>query len=469
MQMMEQFTSAAEGEFQKLLKDSSHGLLRRQAFSAFGLSNSPECKGGLENLSQACLNLMSKELTREAKLTFSQGPMDMSLYSMSALAVHSGSKAQSRLRDRMLLQDSPYFQRVVASFEQKLRDSAAQSELAQKIEKKIFPKVRDLLIKKIEALVPDPKMRSLMRDKLLAIEYEGVSCSIGEGNQPPLIFQLLEPNARYQPHNNKFSICRGFLLRTSSEFALVHTIAHELAHSIDPCVLTLSPLPPLEQGSSEKPLGSDQWYPIPGLLSCLRGEQSVHAKRVYRNLGAPSEGYFVSQPQAQYPASGSSAPPPLKDTACQDQVTANNQIYHQHDQIGEAYSDWLATEILPEYIGKNFPKLSQERLRMGYSNVWRMTCSPEESFRAKNSGLRRRVVSLDIHPDTSLRANRILLVQPQIRKQMGCPETMKTAIYCSEEVRLKSLADSVTSEPANNKLPIINLPPAKPNSPKGVQ
>jgi hypothetical protein len=97
------------------------------------------------------------------------------------------------------------------------------------------------------------------------------------------------------------------------------------------------------------------------------------------------------------------------------------------DQIGESVSDWLASEVLPEYIAKHHPKLTRDQYRTGYSNAFRGDCNnanPMPPFHPPG----------DPHPPNSERVNKIILANPQVRRQMGCaPADPEKARHCTVE------------------------------------
>ena len=107
------------------------------------------------------------------------------------------------------------------------------------------------------------------------------------------------------------------------------------------------------------------------------------------------------------------------------------QNFCSPDQISETFSDWMAAEITPDYIDKNFPKLTTEQKRFGYSNIWRGDCTNES-----HSG------AADPHPHIIDRNNRILLPQPKIRSQMNCPQPLKDRVYCTVGNRTSNLPES---------------------------
>jgi hypothetical protein len=97
------------------------------------------------------------------------------------------------------------------------------------------------------------------------------------------------------------------------------------------------------------------------------------------------------------------------------------------DQIGESFSDWLASEVLPRYIEKNFSHLSRDQIRNGYSNVFRGMCSNMNPASTNVFGMP------DPHPTIQARVNKILLAHPDVRRQLGCEKDSAPAPkYCGK-------------------------------------
>jgi hypothetical protein len=206
-------------------------------------------------------------------------------------------------------------------------------------------------------------------------------------------------------------MCRGYFNNSTSEFSLAHTIAHELAHSIDPCSLSLGQQDsrihyPLQatQGEVEKT------YPLSGVLGCLRSGNSVRAQQKWANPGKHPETPFVTNVMS-FP------------------------FCNRSDQVTESVADWFAAEVLPTYISRHFPKLTPTQLQDGYSNVWRDDCSIPKGFPSYeylNPPAPSSYSDIDEeHPPLAVRVNRILLVNPEIRKQLGCTRPHSKNIYCS--------------------------------------
>jgi hypothetical protein len=86
------------------------------------------------------------------------------------------------------------------------------------------------------------------------------------------------------------------------------------------------------------------------------------------------------------------------------------------DQIGEAFSDWMGTEILADYMEKNMSSLSQKKKMNGISNLSSRFCYEGSGF--------------DVHPDSKLRIDRLLMANPKIRDQIGCSTPKNNVHYC---------------------------------------
>src|SRR4051812_177546 len=89
-----------------------------------------------------------------------------------------------------------------------------------------------------------------------------------------------------------------------------------------------------------------------------------------------------------------------------------------NDQIGEAFSDWLAGEILPKYMAHFHSNLTVKEMRLGYVNV-EPTCSDPGYW--------------SDHPRTPLRVGAIFLTNPLARRQMGCKESVSHQ-HCSAQL-----------------------------------
>jgi hypothetical protein len=245
----------------------------------------------------------------------------------------------------------------------------------------------------------------------------------------------------YLPTQNAFKYCSGLRIQNDSEFQMAFIMAHELTHSIDPCGISIGPedyrFKYTPDASREK---AENEYPIPGVIKCLRSEKSIHAGFFKPNQMMAS-GYGQVGPGGGYMPDPSMMPP--------TKPTSKLPLFCDKDQIGESFSDWMAAEVTPEYIQKNFPKLSVDQYRNGYSNIWRGICE-DEVAKTLNPNF-----GYDPHPDQVDRTNRLILAQPTIRKQMNCTKPLPSVIHCSTSytesptVETKSVAPTPAVQPAS--------------------
>jgi hypothetical protein len=169
-----------------------------------------------------------------------------------------------------------------------------------------------------------------------------------------------------------------------SEFFLAGCMLHELWHMFDPCQLSLSSV----SGASCAGMSAEDCenrHPWAKQIACLRDPRAVGAKRGNTSSQSPHS--------------------PFCNGASQPGV--------QQDQIGEAFADLMASQLLPKYIKKNFPHLTQDQIRTGYSHVFpKIMCEPGQAHAHEHG---------DAHPSIDERANRIWGASPEIRAHMGCP------------------------------------------------
>jgi hypothetical protein len=448
----------AAKNFAELLSSPKGAYLRRVALSAFGMTHAPTCKNAAG--SKGCNLTLAKALaTQVTKNLFPRG-------GPGGPGGPGGRPAS--LRDLDLLTQNAQYRRLEKRFKAEAKLALRDQNAEAKIEKKIFPEVRKMLVNLLRRKVPDPKVREILVTKVSGIEFDGTDCAspvppdaTGDSYNPSLS-AMLEPNAYYTPAKNTFRFCNGFLLRNKSEFQIASVVAHELAHAIDPCLIGHGPRDfrfdysdPLNREVSE------QEYPLPNLLGCLRGEDSVQASFLPPGMNPEGESRGAASPSERVKAleekiarlnkrildkattrkereslrdektlslnelaraqrilsesleqEGEGGPPPPENAFC------------EQDQIGESVADWISGEILPAYIKKHYPKLSREQRQTGFANVFRGMCAGEEMF----PGERPR---FDVHPDSFRRANFLLLAQPQVRRQMGCPLDPPAGVtYC---------------------------------------
>ena len=244
------------------------------------------------------------------------------------------------------------------------------------------------------SIIQNEKVRKKMQEKIGRIKFEGSSC-LSEDNGS--VAYILMRQAGYNVKKETFIYCRGMVDgRRISEYQLVRTISHELAHSIDPCRIQfnfqfkLFPVPIINYKGSDNP---EKTYPFP-IIECLRSEDSIKAFRP-------------------------------------DYSSYSYSFCHDKDQINESFCDWLAAEILFRHMNSN-SKLSGNNKNQhinGIASILRSSCDPEDGLGPSKLGQ-----DTGSHPATIDRLERILLAHPGIRRKL-CGKNVKSEVkYCDPTI-----------------------------------
>lgn len=378
----------------KLLSDPSprNDLVRKMAYKAVYLSEIPQCVSKKPDMVASCNRQTAKSLA--AVIAKKDGPGSMSQYSNNAVTFDY--EAMSELLSNGVLKA------VTEPIKAKMLKALDRKDLSRRVETEIFPRVQKLLISKIKQYVKDESARKLMIDKVQNITYRGNDC----GNSDRSVNFLLMRNANYNPLTQQFSFCNGFFVDSDSEFMLVSVIAHELGHSIDPCGITYPSGFGFKYPESVDINDAERAYPFENLIACLRTGESVGAGR--------SE--WLLPPSKQIVSQGG-------EMGIQGNDAFISQLKREKpfcvgDQIGESVSDWLAAEILPDYMDQFHPGLNAEEMLIGYSNAFRSGCRLE-SMKRFYEGLNGHL-DVGVHPPNHLRINRILLANGTVQEQIGC-------------------------------------------------
>jgi hypothetical protein len=226
----------------------------------------------------------------------------------------------------------------------------------------LFPDIKVSALK-VLARLPDGPEKTAMINKIKSTSFVVQDCDLG----------LLEANAFYD--KGAVNYCYSMMYITQSAYSEVSVIAHELGHSVDPCVM---------------PKEAKVWR---NLASCLRRPSSIGAKI----LGKPS-----------------------LSTSC-------SPNYEDRDQLGESFADWFSAEILNDvtkHMTLAVRNSSAQVFGNGISNVMRPVCSQYTSAEDQEYYAN----TIDEHPNDKDRIE-LLLAQPGIRARMGCSPKGKK-IYC---------------------------------------
>ncbi|MEK6555077.1 MAG: hypothetical protein AABZ31_07555, partial [Bdellovibrionota bacterium] len=446
--------------FKESLTDSKNVYFKDMAMAALGLQGAPQCMSNESAQQDACVNNLIEGLTNLAQKQ-----------ALGDLLPKIGLERRGNLKDLEYLTENGVFQRVVAEVNNQVKKDLGREAMEKKIREDIFPKLQVLIAERIKKLQIPPDQKRVMVNKINAIEFRGTNCSeVGAGETA--ISSLLFPNAMYNPNSNTFKFCGGYLTQSNSEFQIAMSIGHELSHSIDPCRIADGPEGlafKYSETTDIKKLEAE--YPIKNVVQCLRDSRSIGARPAGGTSGSgqatanmlnllagavSGTGYnpygmtYPSEPNqgtTSAPFSGSTqlkrervrvgvarspepaatagapmyggTPPPQKASFC------------GNDQITESFSDWMSSEVLPDYISQNH-KLTVDQYRTGYGNARRPICATGE----KEKG--------GVHPAIADRINKIILANPKIRTQMGCPAQKDGLLYCDSE-------KSITSQRASSR------------------
>jgi len=418
-------------KFEKILDNPDNSYFRELALSGLGLKNSPQCSSQSDEYKKSCReNLIDGLATLAQKQTLS--PL-MPTASLSRMA---------NLSDTAYILQNETYQSVVKDLANKAQADLSNPEVEKKIKDKIFPQIKSIMIERInEFNIPD-EQKKFMIGKIKSIQFAGSNCTElnqntggpSVGNSGEVVSSLLVPNAFYDSARNTFKFCSGFLLQSTSEFQIAMTIGHELSHSIDPCQIAFGPTDMgFKYKNSDDLKKMEQEFPLNKVLACLRNPNSVEAK----NLTMAQAVQIGNDGYGNYPTLGGSPyptyPSPGGLIGMAGQPFQQKPSFCNSDQVTESFSDWMGAEVLPRYIQKNY-NLTPEQYREGYANANRINCwsYPDTSDN----------FNYQTHPAISKRINKIMLVNPKIRTQMGCPEKHPENVYCDSEEPLNSAGET---------------------------
>lgn len=287
------------------------------------------------------------------------------------------------------------------------------------------------------------------------------------------------PNAYYDRATHSINLCLGFYHFPDS--TLVSVIAHEMAHTIDPC-LSQFPIYRVDwakfaaeekaggggadrrrmiQILREIPQGTEvtshlldlestpevvRFFEKRGVLK--RMHEGVPYKEavfsdVYACLKSERGGGFSSvnpkklQPLVREVAKyRSEIREPAYDPAFDEKHILKTLSIHpecvaldRYSQLGEAFSDWVAARVVGEFLTEI--KLQSDLERLGpFAYFGNLVCAERHRLKARNQqsvGAILRDVKedyaklLDEHPASRSRIDKIYLKDPNIRRALNCP------------------------------------------------
>jgi hypothetical protein len=262
------------------------------------------------------------------------------------------------------------------------------------------------------------------------------------------------PNAVYEPMTHSITLCPQLL--NLPESSLMQILAHEMGHSIDPCISgfafdnkgilnnegILGPPDDLRTPSiTEIPAGQ---HPFKSIVSCLKEKKSmgVATPKAEDLLSQISETDEDQEPPSQ-------AIKNLRFLKQEDESALLNKLpslincgfITENGHMQEAFSDWLGAEVLAGKITEtidrkkaneyalsakaffasldcdNLRDVARQKLNMMVENKCIL---PKHIQRIQDSPVE---IGPSSHPKTSDRINRIFLANPKIRQALGCQQS----------------------------------------------
>ncbi len=260
---------------------------------------------------------------------------------------------------------------VIRSYQAKANTYVADGKARQMLES-----IRTLMIQRVQRMPISSADRAALVARLRAVKYDSSGC---RGRDARGYRGMVSENASFNHRTNTIQVCPGLFLNETSAYALGFTIAHELAHSIDPG--SNVELAFFYRRQTRRQFEAEN--PFAAVVSCLRSPRGANARIL--STGSDSN--------QRYRASSA----PIADSVYRSEAK-------HADQITEAFADWMALEVVPEYIHRRFPRQSNSDHRRGYVNLYKSMCNGTDD---------------GTHNDNFDRFS-IGMANPTIRRAMGC-------------------------------------------------
>tara|TARA_Y100000590_G_scaffold259270_1_gene290961 strand:+ start:28807 stop:30045 length:1239 start_codon:yes stop_codon:yes gene_type:complete len=200
---------------------------------------------------------------------------------------------------------------------------------------------------------------------------------------------------------NEIHICSGLGINMDymNPHALIHIIAHEFSHSIDPCAL--------EVGRGREKYSAKDFYPK--LVNCLRGTENGSCEGA--ELNCTEKGEVERYCKALYPSEWKECHKALSGApSCVVGGHSHKEgyIHGVQEQINEGFSDFMASEVLGGILKNESPQVKADALLSIGSQISRRHDGCNRNPR-KNS-----------HPNAFIRLNKILMSSEKGRASFNC-------------------------------------------------
>jgi hypothetical protein len=331
---------------------------------------------------------------------------------------------------------------------------------SQNLVEGMIPHLRSTTIDYLTKNLPPSEQRTNMINKVRNMKFKV--------NKDVLLSSLVSPNASHDWDTNTVTYQGSVLTTSDSPFFHAYLLAHEIAHSFDPCRFTAGAS---YAGTSDR----ERSYPFRNIAQCLREPTNIKAlpferwraqnfphldpNSVFTPRFASEEAPFMqglerfcrstnptaedrrsfqehiplqlSQPrfqqiQARCPnlRGVSYVTLPYRESDEYNRTSdgqgdrnAGNpyRTCSENDQVGEGFCDWFAYQILPQVIDRsrgNQPPLTQQQFVHGMANLRWHHCDVNEPEMLPGFGE---------HPNGA-RRQQVAVVHPEIQRRMGCPD-----------------------------------------------
>ena len=415
---IDELTQKTAGQFSKILTDPDKSELRETVFKAMPFKRK-ECPTPQSLAKNKCATFFSYDL---AEMVNTEN-LNSFYYGIDSERVKNNH--EKNLREINKLVNTEDYQTILADHYSATQKMNVKPDQEEKIKNDLFPEIKKKLLSKIDSLNVDSATKDKMRQRINNAEFKGFECV----DKPLSNFRRLSlqylPKAFYEPNRaiegkDQVRICRGISSFVESEFSLIYILAHELSHSIDPCMIKIKDKPKSnlkldpETGQQVEVITTpaiktvaelDSDYALPEVISCLRNPKSIAAENIVN---------FCKAREGQ---------PAYQDNNCANMIQFPSHCNSEtapRDQIGESTSDFFATEVMHDLIKERHPELTSAQWKNGISNLL-PTSDSCTNYVSK---------SFAVHPKQMQRFNQIVLAHPEIRKEIGCPARSENKIYC---------------------------------------
>ncbi len=278
-------------------------------------------------------------------------------------------------------------------------------EMRQRV-RDIFPKIREEMKRVIAGMGLSPEVTRAIYSKIDATQVS-TEC-VGSGYDP----RSFAWSDMDESGNRKVIVCDGMLTGNSSDFSLVFSLAHEIAHQLDPCLIHFGPekfrYTPVPGATTHAELESQN--PFYDGVRCLRSPQTSVGAVLTDNY---HEGSFFHNLNYE------SGPGEFSTPFC------------RADRINEAFCDAMGAKVMAAYFqnpantgGKTF---SASEWRAGLLNTGTLLVQP--TARCTDDRLYWQSKT-DEYPNMNLRMNGLLMANRKIRELAGCDSIPSSYQQC---------------------------------------